>query len=313
MLRSKWRHRHECTDDAAGYDVQFFGMIDDAAIYKRALNQAEISALMNGLDGHGRLTGYELNLYAGWSFDVPGMNFERKRLPETLVRRYVMLQPYTSLIRVASNNRLDPNDGLLMGSYHIHWNLTLPFKKYEAWKVIQGYDDQAGSHNGFASFCLDFVRADLPSSEGVTLVSSAPGRVEYVVETLPSHNAGQANEITFKFAEGLFYGFLHIEQGSVMRFGFERSAAQNRPQWLRPFVDRDQEVAAVGDTGTPNNPHLHFGASNGGEAGLVTIPIAFSDYWVLQGNNWIHVPLGIPSLGQVVMRRDCRPQAQPVP
>lgn len=98
-----------------------------------------------------------------------------------------------------------------------------------------------------------------------------------------------------------------------MRFGFEPSAAQNSPEWLRPFVGRDQEVAAVGDTETSNSPHLHFGASNGGEAGLVTITIAFSDYWALEGNNWIHVPLGVPSLGQVVMRRNCLPQAQPVP
>ena len=118
---------------------------------------------MNGLDGHGRLTGYEPYLYAGWSFDVPGMNFERKRMPETVVRRYVMMQPNSSLLQVEPNNRSNPNDGLLMDSYHTEWNLTLPFKKYEAWKVIQGYDDQAGSHNGYASFCLDFVRADLPS------------------------------------------------------------------------------------------------------------------------------------------------------
>jgi hypothetical protein len=302
--------------DGIGYPGQFFGMIDDLAVYKRALNQAEIRALMNGLDGHGRLTGYEPYLYAGWSFDVPGMNFERKRMPETLVRRYVMFQPNSSLLQVESDNRSNPNDGLLMDTYHTEWNLTLPFKKYEAWKVIQGYDDGSddGSHNGYASFCLDFVRNDLPSSEGVTLVSSAPGRVEYVVETFPPHNAGQANEITFRFAEGLFYGFLHIEQGSVMRFGFEPSSAQSRPEWLRPFVGRDQEVAAVGDTGVPNYPHLHFGASNGGGVGadLVTIPIAFSDYWVLQGNNWIHVPLGIPSLSQVVMRRNCLPQSLPI-
>jgi hypothetical protein len=48
----------------------------------------------------------------------------------------------------------------------------------------------------------------------------------------------------------------------LMRFGFEPLAAQDSPQWLRPFVDRDQEVAVLGDTGLPDSPHLHFGASN---------------------------------------------------
>jgi concanavalin A-like lectin/glucanase superfamily protein len=297
--------------DGAGYVGQFYGLIDDVAVYRRPLNEQEITDLIAGLNRDGRLTGYETNLYAGWSFDVPGMNSETRKMPMELARRYSMAQPNSSLIQVSAVSRSDPMDGKAMDSYHVQWNLTLPFKLNETWEVKQGYDSQGGSHNGYASFCLDFIRSDLASSEGVILVSSAPGRVENVIEGNPQ-GSPNGNDVNFKFTKELTYGYLHIQQGSYSRFGFDPVPPQNKPEWLRPFVKRDIEVAAVGDTAAPGNPHLHFGttALSNVSPGLITIPVAFSNYWVLEGNTWVFVPLGTPLNGQVIMRTDFTPTLQ---
>ena len=205
-----------------------------------------------------------------------------------------------------SPNRSD-QDFEILDSYNVNWNLSLPFKKNEPWRVSQAYDERGGSHNGYTSFCFDFERSDLGSSEGVALVSAARGRVAIVCEDSPAQGE-RGNYINIKFQEGAFYGYLHIQQNSFRNFSFAR-VPQPHPGWLRPFVGIDQEVARLGDTSTPNNPHLHFGVSNipdvtpGQKLGLVTLPVAFSNYYGLEGNNWSYVPLGVPKSGEVIMRK----------
>jgi hypothetical protein len=57
------------TDAATINDVeaQFFGFVDDVAVFNKALNQAEITQIINEPDG--RLLGTEPNLLAAWIFD----------------------------------------------------------------------------------------------------------------------------------------------------------------------------------------------------------------------------------------------------
>ncbi len=100
--------------------------------------------------------------------------------------------------------------------------MTLPFPPGEAWYVIQGYDDAAGSHKGYASFCWDFSVAGHPQggiypngSNGAPFYAAAPGRVVTVVESGVSGTSNSSNLVEVEQASGEISGYLHLQQNIV--------------------------------------------------------------------------------------------------
>jgi len=288
--------------DGSG-DGQFFGVIDDVGVFRRALTDMEIQELSE----QPRLTGSEKGLYAAWTFDTPG----GKQLPAPL-RRRMDTHKTRAHAEAASPDRDHVADLRLFDMNETKIKMQLPFAADEAWLVVQGVDQVRGHHSSYAAFCWDFILAGRPheESKGQPLYAAGDGRVIYVEESHPL-GGKEANSILIKQAEGEYWGFLHI---------FPRSYSATLPKPLsrlpqslppkdQPMVRAGQSLAAVGDTGTPGGFHLHFGLGNAPDTPqnrqpFVTIPTSFTDYEASddQGKTWHKVKRGLPQNGQWVKR-----------
>jgi murein DD-endopeptidase MepM/ murein hydrolase activator NlpD len=276
------------TNDAtAAGGVQFYGLLDDVAVFTTALSATEIAQLAAA----NQLSGSEAGLLAGYVFDEPPAG----GLPATLSRP-VTRSP-AALLRPVSSDRNSATDAAqlpLALTGHKH----LPVPADQAWQVIQGVDnaDPSGSHRGYASFCWDLMLAGLPqsASEDKPFHAAAPGTVAFVKEDAAP--GGATNFITVAEEPGEFGDYLHLSQSSAV------VAANDR-------VNDGQHLADVGDTGAAVGAyHLHFATTNLGESrtagAFVTIPAPFSDYEASddQGTTWYRVLRGIPLAGQWVRR-----------
>lgn len=285
---------------AAGYPGQFYGFVDDVAIFTRALSASEIAALMNS-----DLTGQEADLLAGWKFDFAGQN--APALPAPLQRAFTPAG--TAYRAVVSELRDSAFDAKLLPKPELGVTLQLPFEAGSHWRVLQGMNVRDGSHNGFAAFCFDFVRADLPDSTGQPLYAVADATITSVIEgSACSDPSAPGNIVNMRFAQGLFGAYLHNEQGSYANGA--GAGTLFLPQFLpdnsRPKVSTGDYICNVGSTGIGNcnGAHLHIalGTTNDQEAGFVTFPLAFSNYEVSTdaGQTWQSVGLGIPQDGEWV-------------
>jgi hypothetical protein len=271
--------------DAGG--TQFYGLLDDVAIFTAALSQSQIAGLAAGP----HLSGAEPHLLAGYVFGYqpPG------GLPAKLARP--LSRTPAAMIQPVSANRDNTADAALLPlalSSHAH----LPFPPGQAWYVIQGFDDATGSHKGYASFCCDLMLAGKPQSEskGAPFYSAAPGRIDFVKEDAAS--GGAVNFVTVKQADHEFCDYLHLlKQSAVVSKG--------------DAVGFQQHLADVGDAGANVGAyHLHIAATNLGEGNknaggaFVTIPTPYSDYEASDdgGKTWYSVTRGIPRQGQWLRR-----------
>lgn len=175
--------------------------------------------------------------------------------------------------------------------------MFLPLQPGLEWEVTQSFDDTTISHNGFASFCYDFVLNGYPTgdpypngTEGAPFFAAASGDVVTVFDTT-SGTACPMNMIEIQQAPNEIAGYLHLQQNSILA-----SAGDT--------VSRGDELASMGSVCTPFN-HLHIAVTDktDGTPGFVTFPFAFSDYEVKQPDgSWLKVDRGIPQSGQVVRR-----------
>ena len=125
---------------------QFYGFLDDVAIFKAALTAAQVSALASA----NTLTGNETNLLAGYVFgDGP-----TAALPATLTRP-VTLVPGAHYVNVSPNRNNAADRGLLPLSLVSH--MRLPFAQGQIASIVQGFANPTVSHSGYAAFCFDFV------------------------------------------------------------------------------------------------------------------------------------------------------------
>jgi hypothetical protein len=268
------------------HDAQFYGFLDDIAVFTHALSPQQINALAR----KSQLTGNENNLLAGYTFN-------QGSLPPRLARP-VTLHGAAGLVAVSSD-RNDAADAVHLPLPTGHVEMTLPFPTAEAWLVVQGYDVANGSHKGYASFCWDFILDSKPDSGeypdgsgGAPLYAAAPGKVITVRESEPV-GTNTANLLEIEQSPGEIHGYLHLRQNSV-------------EVNLHDRVTRGQNVALVGSSGLGSCldcNHLHFGVVNlpDGTPGFVTFPIAFSNYEVRGADGaWQPVTRGIPKGGEVV-------------
>ncbi len=267
--------------DRSGYAGQHYGLVDDVVVLSRALAADEVMALAAGPP-----TGREAGLLAALTFDegAPGV---------------VRLDGAATLVP-ASPDRDGEADAAHIPLPALEVPLRLPFPAGEAWLVGQGPDVRGGSHNGFASFCWDFVLAeDAARSRGRAVLAATPGRLVFV-EDAARDGGPDANHIMIRAGDEEFVSYMHLERRSVAG----AFSAQLHPPDL-PEVMAGRLVGRVGDTGAgAGNFHLHFAVGNrtAFHPEFVTVPVAFDGYEVStdRGRSWRAVARGIPRSGEWV-------------
>lgn len=274
--------------NTSGYQGQFLGIIDDVVVLDRASSAAEVAELASR-----RAPSAAASALAACTFDVDG------GWKATNSRRGSRVAEAVRAIEVsATRDSLEDASSIPVPSNHL--DLRLPVLSGEPWLVVQGFDSAGGSHNGYAAFCLDLIRAGLPpeSSRGESILAAADGRVVGWLED-ESSGSSRANFIVVRHKDDLHTGYLHLEQGSITRC-FRRSRTKD--------VVGGQAIAAVGDSGTERgNAHLHFALSDeadDGKAPIVTIPFSLRDYLASDdgGATWRRVERGVPLPGQWIKR-----------
>jgi murein DD-endopeptidase MepM/ murein hydrolase activator NlpD len=260
---------------------QFYGFLDDVAVFTAALSASQVAALAAATT----LTGTEANLLAGFVFgDGPSA-----ALPATLTRPVAYVPGARNV--TLSNNRNNAADRPLLPLSLVS-HMRLPFAQGQIASVVQGFGDPTISHNGYAAFCYDF---GFPNSDinGYVFKASSPGTVAHVWEGGPNTSQGPSNFVTIEQGSSEFCDYLHLQQNSC---------AVNAEQ----TVSYGTDLAKVGRSGT-GGPHLHQAVTNLGEhttdrAHFVTIAFPFCNYEYTDdsGASWHHVIRGYLKQGQWV-------------
>jgi murein DD-endopeptidase MepM/ murein hydrolase activator NlpD len=274
---------------------QFFGLIDDVAVFRKALSKAEIQSIIRNQT---RLTGSEAGLYAGWTFDgVYGAATKLGR-PVTFESLTPTLNP-SYRVEVTAIRASGADAAKLPAPFH-RSQLQLPFTPGQVWQVITWNNPNVETHNGIGAFSWDF---SLPSN-GAT---QACGKSVY------ASAGGVVTDL-----DKAYNGFLQIEQfpdenGRYLHL-YPNSTSLAKGSHVQPGAF----IAKVGsnDPGQLyNSCHLHMSlkTSEGPHPNWngVSIPAAFSNYQACDHQlgkncaselNWHNVTRGIPQEGQWVRR-----------
>lgn len=260
---------------------QFYGFLDDVAVFKAALTASQVAALAAATT----LSGNEANLLAGFVFG-DGLGAP---LPATLTRPITYV-PGALNVTVSSSRNSAADRALLPLSLVSH--MRLPFEQGRIASVSQAFGDPTISHTGYAAFCYDFV---FPNSDinGHVFKASAPGTVAHVWEGGPNTSQGPSNFVSIEQAGSEFCDYLHLQQNSCVV-----NAGQ--------AVSYRADLAKTGRSGT-GGPHLHQAVTNLGEhttdrAHFVTIAFPFCNYEYSDdgGITWHHSIRGYLKKGQWV-------------
>ena len=114
---------------------------------------------------------------------------------------------------------------------------------------------------------------------GLSVLAPADGRIVEVTDvfadTPPGTNGAHANHLVMDIGDGRYVSMAHLEQGSVtVRVGDD--------------VRRGQRLAAVGNSGHSNEPHLHLQVqdSPAGADAERTYPMVFRNVHITRGGPW---------------------------
>jgi hypothetical protein len=188
--------------------------------------------------------------------------------------------------------------------HHRRWDYTIPFLK------------QIGFSSNGMRYSYDFVLVDEKNalgkpdaatnedwlSFGATVRAVDAGTVVSVVSTHPDDrsfdpqeslrdiNALLGNYVVIDHGGGVFSAYAHLGQDS----------AQVRPG---DPVRRGQPIAAVGNSGSSNFPHLHFQLMTGPDMHGEGVPALFRDFERVQGGKRLKVPRGPVDTGEIVFAR----------
>jgi hypothetical protein len=285
-----------------GKGPQAYGLLDDVAVFNRALTQTALISIMNNK----RLSGQEAGLRFGWCFDEPA----NSSLPPLLDSSASFSRAKHATVSSTRSNL----DKATFYKYdflaHVQAPVQLPFAAGEVWKVNQGYDDPDGSHNDFAVHSYDFSRVS-GSSQYAPIYSGSVGKVvQYVKDGGLDSNGQEANVIRIRPGSepNELLSYRHLAPNSIsgiLDVGVcDANSNCNVDPGLMPVVAQGQFLAKVG----PKAAHLHFGGINRTDGAAtterVTIPVAFDDYFVSddQGHLWLYISRGYPRAGQWVQR-----------
>lgn len=289
---------------------QFYGLIDDVALFERAFGAAEVLALSRAARFDSRLDAL-----------VAFADVDQKRPSSHSVEP--VLEGAATFARV-SGTRDDRADRAQLPLPEMPLRFSLPFAAGQTWMVIQG-SNSAGSHHDTAAFALDFQRVDprivahnpehrpgasATLSVGQPVLAVADGRVVSLVDCFREGGRGcggvqidpadgesaKRNLVCVEHAAQFVSCSLHLQRAKVA---------------VGARVARGAVLGEVGSSGT-RFAHLHFAVSDTAEpsspgrfADLTTIPFGFSDYEASDdfGRSFSHVDFGIPRGGQWVRAR----------
>jgi hypothetical protein len=293
--------------------AQFYGLIDDVAVYNKSMTPSELTALMNASS----ISTVHPNLISWFTFDT----YSGSSLP--------LVPPHTATpnARAYSVKNAHPHsnasDSLLFDNLAFASpsavTRRLPFSPGQIWQVIQEFDEKGGSHNGTAAFSWDFGRLDKPTTQD-PVVASAPGLLTYVDDS--ANGAGVVEVIPGQEADV----YMHTAAGSWWKTFVAPGDYLLYPQptqsvtWLP--VSQGQALAKL----DASENHLHRSVRYMGDGSeytvgalLPSIPTSFDNYerfredlpldcnktnashWQKDGC-WTHVLRGMPRKGQVVKR-----------
>lgn len=292
------------TDTSSEKNWQAYGMIDDLAVFDKALTAAQVIALRSKK----RLTGAEDGLVAGLSFESKISS--AKPLPPKLRGTYTKSKVYSVAVskdRQAKDSATF-NNPLIIGRVSVP--VRLPFKKGEVWRVTQGQAARGGSHNGSAAFCYDFVlhkpnagSKNYPNGTRYAPIYNAAPGVIVRYHNKPPTDKGDGSYVRIQVAPNEQLQYLHLAKGTLTSKASGGTTASNGSKLVPVSANKALALGEqVGKLG-PASAHLHFAGGNTVEHGT-TIPIAFDNYWASNdgGATWVKIVRGHPKAGQLIKR-----------
>lgn len=290
---------------------QFYGFVDDVAVFDRALTRSEINTLIaQQLRLDPSLISGGLGLIAAWTFDSATPS--GGPLPPAFDRPISLRSPADDGVRYEGVGDLEPAQKVpasqtrngeidakfLLPPFHQN-TYHLPFAPGEAWDVLWG-NSTLNTHYGFAAFTWDFVLAStsvntlLENADPTTCDQPLTAVASGTMETVSDDNytpimKDQANVLGIEIGSDELFKYTHVRTGSAVDAGIQ----------VGDQVMAGQLIGRVGTRET-DNCHVHFGARSASEA--LTIPLAFSNYEASDddGATWYHVDRGVPKHGQWV-------------
>jgi concanavalin A-like lectin/glucanase superfamily protein len=254
---------------------QFYGLLDDVAVWDHGLTEPEVKALFV----NPKSKGSEKGLMAAWNFDV----LAKTASPDKILNRPLVLHDSPNAVRQVQPGAVVAN--------HVNYvtQLSLPVQNGD-WFVAQGSDSNCGSHRGYASFCIDIVRLDdlkdgmdktfdnaTSVTRGQPVVAAADGKVVFIRDTTPDDPKDQmvkdctpcvgtptllagvrggceylVNEVILEHAPNEFTHYVHLKPGSVPA-DIKKKLVSGKP------IPRGEKIGEVGRSGSGNQGnHLHF-------------------------------------------------------
>ena len=297
--------------DGSNRVPQFYGLIDDVAVFDRALSAAAIQTLLADYPRlNETLLGPQWGLTAAWTFDSKTPSggtlaaaFDRPASFHSPAEDGASYEGVGDLLPAqkvpASQLRDSAVDAkFLLPPFHQN-TYYLPFMQGQIWEVWYG-NSTLNSHYGYAAFAWDFRLGSTsvntahenaqPTSCDQPLYAVTAGAISATEDDLyEAEFKDGKNYLRISAAPAEEVSYLHLRTSSVADAGLEAGDQ----------VQSGQLVARVG-TRKADNCHLHFGS----RSDTVTIPLAFSDYEASDdnGQTWHHVARGVPQHGQWVRR-----------
>ena len=287
--------------------AQFYGFIDDVAVFDKALTSRELETIRS--QPRGRLTGKEPHLIKGWTFD------DNRNQPDVLKNSTVLFRSLThrmtpsgaTLIARVRSNVIDSE---LLPLPFQQVKRQLPFKAGQSWRVVQGSNNPFSSHRGAAAFALDLAltgeeSANKPTNPhddtptcGEPILATAAGTIE---TSWFEAGGGGPDDEDFDEPNHLYVVHTSSESSSYFHLA-SGSITKAFPRKKPPIpVALGQKV---GVAGTLNHCHLHTGVFENADGSGVDFPQEFSDYEASddQGKTWRKVERGTPRVGQWIRR-----------
>ena len=258
--------------------AQFYGLMDDVAVFTKALSAGEIADLIK----QKTITGDEKNLLAAWVFS------KTQETSEKLKRKFALSGAATRVDESKErNNKTDAESQPLPGT---EFQFELPFKKNQLIFVGQSPYSIGGSHTGSSNFPFDFTPVEIdPTGDavksrkkipGIPFTAVSDGKVVLLDGTHPSGKVDGTNTMFISVDDmpGFYWKHLHWEKDSeTVKVGDK--------------VKAGDVLANAGDTGVDKgNFHLHTVLvffpegqvpPDTGETTTVGVPVAFVDYQLM--------------------------------
>lgn len=272
---------------------QFYGFIDDVAVFDHAFTAAEIT--QSNLSGDGIIE-QTPNLRFG-------LNFDRTRQGDGIHIRPPSTLTGTSRIVTISPRHEKTIDAPTLPVINGTAPMELPFRMGETWEVLQDCNT-TGSHGGNSAFSWDFIFVPATQargrpvrygqSDGLPFIAASDGTVESVDQQYSDPLAtGKTNFLDVRRNSDEVVTYIHFRQSSALVKKGD-------------VVHRGDRLALVSNVGGGPIPHLHMSVMNNldGTPWAVTRPSYFVDYCASDdfGLTWNVVRIGIPQVGQWVTR-----------